>query len=434
MTKFQIILTAVFGMFIIIGMVAFSMYRGTSVQKLSPVTIWGTVNQKSFNDFLSVAQGESSNSALNVTYVQVSEASFEKTLVEALASGRGPDAVLLPHTMVLKQAERIVAIPYTSLPERTYKDTFSQEAELYLTSGGIIGLPFIVDPLVLYWNRDLFSAGFVATPPKYWSDLSTIVPKLTRKDERLNITKSAIAMGAYNNVDHAKEILSALMLQAGTPITRFSGSTLQSELATSFGEVGYVPAQSAVDFFISFSDTSKPTYTWNRSMPNAKDAFVAGDLAMYIGTASELSEIRSKNPNLNFDIAMLPQVKPGNNSQASTLTYGTMYGLSVLKMSRVVTATFASIIELAGSGNVPALVQSMNLPPVRRDLLAVTQPDPYKTIFYNSALISRGWLDPDPIASDAIFNTIVQSVTTGRLSTQSAVSKAGQELRILINQ
>ncbi len=434
MSKFQTILIAVFGIFIVVGMVAFSMYRGSSVAKMAHVTIWGTINQKSFNDFLAVAQGDASNSTLNVSYVQVPVDSFEKTLVEALASGRGPDAVLLPHAMVLKQAERIVAIPYTSLPERTFRDTFSQEAELYLTPGGIIGLPFIVDPLVLYWNRDLFSAGFVAEPPKYWSDLATIVPKLTRKDERLNINKSAIALGSYNNIDHVKDILSALMMQAGTPITQLNGSVLQSELATSYGTNGYTPAQSAVDFFISFSDTSKPTYTWNRSMPDAKDAFVAGDLAMYIGTASELSEIRTKNPNLNFDIAMLPQIKPENNPQASTLTYGTMYGLSVLKMSSVVSAAFSSIIELAGTGNVPTLVGSMNLPPVRRDLLAETQSDPYRTIFYNSALISRGWLDPDPIATDSIFSNLVQSVVTGRLSSEAAVAKAGQELRLLLKQ
>ena len=48
MTKFQIILMGVFGVFIIVGVIIFSAYKGGS-QNTATVVVWGTIPQTDFN-------------------------------------------------------------------------------------------------------------------------------------------------------------------------------------------------------------------------------------------------------------------------------------------------------------------------------------------------------------------------------------------------
>ncbi len=42
-------------------------------------------------------------------------------------------------------------------------------------------------------------------------------------------------------------------------------------------------------------------------MSDSKNMFLAGDLALYFGFASELDDLKNKNPNLNFDVTLFPQ-------------------------------------------------------------------------------------------------------------------------------
>ena len=98
-------------------------------------------------------------------------------------------------------------------------NTFIQQAELYLKTDGSLAVPFIVDPLVMYWNRDSFTNAGIATPPKFWDEFTGLNTKLTQKDVNSNIRKSAIAMGEFTNISHAREILGTLFLQSGNPVT-----------------------------------------------------------------------------------------------------------------------------------------------------------------------------------------------------------------------
>ncbi|MCD5396682.1 MAG: hypothetical protein LRZ98_00730 [Candidatus Pacebacteria bacterium] len=50
-------------------------------------------------------------------------------------------------------------------------------------------------------------------------------------------------------------------------------------------------------------------------MPNSRDVFLSGKLATYFGFSSELRGLRLKNPNLNFDIAMVPNPKKKEKKQ-----------------------------------------------------------------------------------------------------------------------
>lgn len=426
MSKFQLIIIAVFVVGIITGVVVFATQKSTSSSNELPnITIWGTFPSAMFNRYISEVNLNRTQ-ALKITYTQIPEDSFDQSFIEALARGKGPDAILIAQDMIYKHEDKIIPIPYTVLSKRDFQNNFIQQAELYLTTNGVLALPFTVDPMVMYWNRDSFTNAGLATYPKFWDEFTSLNNSLTKKDVNSNISVSAIAMGEFSNVYHAREILSTLFLQSGNPVTYI---TPTDEVVSALGSRSYsglTTSLPALNFFNQFSNPANPNYSWNRSLPNSKNAFLSGGLATYFGFASEINDIHAKNPNLNFDVTTIPQARSGKVKA----TYGTMFGLSVVKSSQNVNTAYTVLSGLTDSTALVSLIPLSYLPPVRRDMLATGTTDPFLSIFYNSALISRGWLDSNKIESNKILQGVVETVTSGRQNASEALQNGSDELDI----
>jgi ABC-type glycerol-3-phosphate transport system substrate-binding protein len=422
---FQVGILMVFGAAAVIGVIVFATFSGGARnENLGPVVIWGTLPAGVMSEAIDLLQ-EGTEAYDKVSYVEHSAQRFEQDLVEALAEGRGPDLVILSQSDIVAQENRLITIPYTTVSEREFLDTFIEEGELFLTDEGIIGLPFAVDPMILYWNRSLFSNAGLAKPPQYWDEFYTLAERLTKKDGAGNVSISAVALGESRNVNHAKDILSALMMQGGTPIVARAGNKYSAEMNSVFSE-------NALLFYTEFANPIKSVYSWNRSLPSSRDAFLAGTVGVYFGYASELRSLRSGNPNLNFDIAPFPSVRPASEAvNAQKLTPGRVYALSLTRGAQNPNNAFTVAQALSSEQIASFLSESLFIAPARRSLLAQAAPDSVSSLVYNSALVADGWLDPRPSASDAIFADMVESVTTGRLRINSAIGEANNALQAL---
>jgi ABC-type glycerol-3-phosphate transport system substrate-binding protein len=422
MKTFQTVLLAVFGFFIVAGVIAVASYGkfggfGNTTVPAEGV-IWGTLDQNTVQGVIDLFNQDNDNT-LNITYEQFSEDTFDDTLTEALAEGRGPDMIIIGNDRLLQHEKKLYAIPFASLSERLFRDTYIEGAELYIGQTGIVALPILIDPMVMYWNRTLFNSAGIARPPKLWEEVTASVPKLTKSDSAFNITQSAVALGEHKNVLHAKEILATMIMQAGNPITIQSNGRFQSILNDRL-DLPEVPADAATRFYTEFSNPVKPSYSWNRALPLSKDAFVRGDVAMYLGFANELFGIQEQNPNLNFDVTRMPQVRDA----VDKATFGEVYAIAVLAQSKKIPNAFVAATTLAGPIASPLWSDAFALPPARRDMLSQVPTDPYKTVFYQDALIARGFYDADPVQTDTIFASLIEDVTSGRLSVSQAVSEA----------
>lgn len=428
MTKFQIILLGVFVLFIIVGVVSFAMYKGnqSTSDQLPAITIWGTFSTAIFNDYVSNINNNSAT-PVSITYKQIDPSAFSQQFIAALARGNGPDAILIPADMILPHEDKLALIPYSALSARTYMDTYIQEAQLYTTSTGILALPFTIDPLIMYWNRDMFNTAGIATYPRYWDEFNTIIPKLTIKDSNGNIRKSAIALGDFSNVLSAREIFGSLLMQMGNPVTAYNA---QGTLQTTVRISAKVSPKLALDFFSQFVDPTNANYSWNRGMKDSRTAFLAGNLATYFGFASELKSLRDKNENLNFDAAPLPQIRKGGIKAA----FGRMYGLSIVRSTSNANGVYQTLSILTQPTYLTNLAKTMYLPPVRTDLIAVGSSDPYLSVFGEAALVSKAWLDPDPVQSAQLFGNMVESITTGTRSSYQAIEDMGLQYDALIRQ
>ena len=98
----------------------------------------------------------------------------------------------------------------------TYKNTFVDAAVRDFTlNQKVYGVPFSVDSLGLYYNKDILGSAGIATPPKTWDELSADVQKIKRADKTGYFTLSGLAAGTNANVNRAVDILYLFMLQKG---------------------------------------------------------------------------------------------------------------------------------------------------------------------------------------------------------------------------
>jgi ABC-type glycerol-3-phosphate transport system substrate-binding protein len=341
--------------------------------------------------------------------------------------------ILLDPGLLTKQSDKIIATPYSLFSERDFKDTFADQGNLFLSPEGVLAIPISIDPIVMYYNKDILNQKGIITPPLYWNDFITLAPKLSEVSQPSGtLVKSMVALGEYDNISHAKDILAMLMLQLGNPIvsteTKFADKVPYVVYKATFGQEnseGARVGESSLRFYTQFADPAKTTYSWNKSFSNSRDLFVSGKLAFYFGYASEYNAIRDKNPNISFDIARVPQVK----DYPTKVTYGKMLGIAVLKSSRNQAAAFNTSQYLISPEYAPFLASTLGTAPARRDLLSVKQEDAYNGVVYPSAIIARGWLDPDSEKSDKIFRNMITAVVSGRDSVADAIETAVADLQ-----
>src|SRR3990172_408429 len=367
--KVQIIITAlaiaagIFGVLVFAGVIP-GLNNSSSKNKIS-LTMWGTISGKAMQPTLLDLKGSAYN--IEISYTEKNPATFESEFVDALARQSGPDIVIFPSEMILPEQNKLKAIPFETVGERLFRDTFADGTELLLTEKGVLGLPILIDPMVLFWNKDIFRNKSIADSPKTWNEFLTTSQTLTELGSDGNISRAGSALGIETNVNHFREIMSILILQTGSPI--IDSKTFR------FDSGGM---RDALRFFIEFSDPQKFSYSWAKSMPKSQDAFLKESLAMYFAFGSEYPSIKEKNPHLNFEISEFSFIAPA-----------------------------------------------------RRDLLREgTKNSPLQTNF-TQAIKFRSWLDINYEKTSEIFANMVKSVYTRVKTEDQATRDAKDQLDVL---
>jgi ABC-type glycerol-3-phosphate transport system substrate-binding protein len=436
-STFQTIIIIVFVIAFLGAVVAFSglLSSGDSATdsgKLSgSVTIWGTLPSDGIQQYINDINSEGNGYTIN--YEEHPAASFYQELIVAIADGAQPDVVVVPNEIFSQFSDKLYTIPFAAYNERAFRDTNVDGAQVFLASDGVKMLPLMVDPLVVYYNKDILAQKSLLVPPLNWTALAQTVPFFTKRDAKGAITQAGIALGATDNVTHFRDIMSALFLQTGNTIVARDTSTGLSQVmlatapAQAAGESGNVtlPTADAVRFYTGFSNAVNRNYSWNRSLPTDKEYFLAGKLAFYIGRASELFTIQAQNPNFNFDVSPFFQAE----NASRPIVYGSFIGAGILKSAPNFPAAYDAASKFATVESIDALSKKFSIPPVRRDLLLVSQQNPYLSVFFRAATNAFSWPDPNPEKTNTIFRDMIQSVTSGATDADGAIYEATRNLQ-----
>lgn len=418
------IIAAVFGVLVFSG--AIPIGKSTQAGALGTITLWGTFPADEMATPLQAFNA--TNTTFVVKYVQKSTDTFDQDLLEALASGTGPDLFFLPDNLASHYANKIFTIPYASYPLSTFQNTFAGAGQVFLTDNGILAFPMSIDPLMMYYNRSILDANDIVYPPATWDDLSSLVSTLTVKDNANNISKSAVALGQFANITNAKDILATLFMQAGNPIITSTRGVSSSTLGSS--QTGTGDISSMLNFYTNFSNPNNALYSWNASFPDSSDDFSSENLAFYFGFASELQTLINKNPNQDFFVAPVPQIKNSNTK----VTDAHVTGLAILASSKNFNTAFAAASLMATGDFASAFATATGTVPARRDLLAIKPTDAYSPYFFASALYARSWLDPSPTDTDTIFSGMINNVLSGNMSALDAIKDADAKMDLLLSQ
>lgn len=425
MKTFQIVILAIFGVGALAGLILFATGKGTggSSSGIGTVVIWGLVPQDAVNTALAeMAVTDKRLSA--VSYVEKTRASFGNELAQAIAESAGPDLIIISQEELIQERAKLTLIPFESLPERTFIDSYVPIADLLLTDAGSYGIPLVVDPLVMYYNKNILIDAGVASAPSTWEGVNGLAQTLSEVTPAGAVVKSVVPLGDYANVQNARALLSTIFLQAGVPITTQNAGRTEALLQGNDDKTSEA-AIAALKFFTQFADPAKTVYTWNRTLPNSRTAFISGDLALYPGFASERPYLENANPNLAFDMAPIPQPAITENKT----TYGLVYLAAVPRSALNPAGAFEVAFALSAPGPVSFIAESASMAPALRSLLRPDASDKYASVFFPEALRARGWLSPSASATDGIFAGMIGNVTSGRRSAEESLQSADDSLQ-----
>lgn len=428
---FKGVLIGLFALAAMIGLYVFATNTSNKVNNtntVGTVLIWGTLPKEGVLSAL--AKIVEKNTALkDVSYVQKDEATLPADLAAAIATGNAPDLVLASSEEIVPLRKLISPISLTTLPAATFSATFIGEGGLLVTpeGTGYYGVPFLVDPLILFSNRALLSSSGIVKPPTTWEALAGLVPSVLELTPTKQITRSLIALGTYGNVRNARGILSSLFLQVGLPISGYANGLLVAVLNGASTD-SISPGQAVLSFYTQFADPSKVSYTWNASLGDSRQAFLNGDLALYPGYASEARFLAVANPNLDFLATPLPEPATAKLKSVYGLLYSFMIPLGAknpdgaYQTAALLTNTVEQNISASATGLAPASLEALTVPPG----------DPVASVAYAEALYARGWLSPAPSATDQIFSSIITGVITGRSDIATTLTSGESSLTALL--
>lgn len=243
-----------------------------------------------------ISDFEKTNPNIKIDYSKQDVKQYREKLSTRIQNGTGPDIFKFHNTWVPVFKNELLPMPADVIAKDEFSESFYPVIQKDLTAdGAIYGIPLGFDTLALYVNADLLQAGGIPIPTN-WQDFITASRQLTVKDESGRILTAGAALGTYDNITHAPDIISLLLVQNGAKLEDLGSTTQQ--------------ASDALAFYSSFAKGSGNV--WDSSLDPSIIAFANGSLGMFFGYSWDYFAIKAANPNLNFSIASVPHL-PGQN-------------------------------------------------------------------------------------------------------------------------
>lgn len=288
--------------------------------------IYKTISQPFLQDY--------PNTKLEFSYIDAANAQeYEAKVVDAIASGEGPDVWLIRADWLPKHQPKLVSSANLATWSKNKKTT-EQEALATLFSqavvdqnsrdGQLYGLPIAVDSLALYVNKKVISqvrrelddardkrSSTLDTYPTTWAELEQWSRLITKTDKG-NPTRSGLALGLPENTYAATDVFTAILQQKGGSLFTAAEDQVALHLALTKAGQSSFPGQEALTLYSSFATPGNQNFTWNTSVGSPARALIDGKAAMVLAYSSFGTDLLrlDKNAAEYINIRPLPQLDP----------------------------------------------------------------------------------------------------------------------------
>lgn len=304
--KLKKILTILIGLLVVIGFIAIIIFVAlpnffkTSLGGQVTLTYWGLWEDKKIMQAV-ISDFERKNPNIKIDYSKQDINQYRNRLLTRTNNGTGPDIFRFHNTWYPMISGILLPLPSDTISKDEFLRTFYPVAQKDLIkNGAIYGIPLEIDTLALFINNQLFQSAGLSSPVT-WNDFINNARAMTVKDENGKIKTAGAAMGTYENVIHAPDILSLLFIQNGVDFNNIEGSSDK--------------IQGALSFYTSF--TTDENNVWDNTLDSSLLAFSKGNLGMFFGYSWDYFTIKQFNPNLSFQIVPVPQLPNQNITLAS---------------------------------------------------------------------------------------------------------------------
>jgi multiple sugar transport system substrate-binding protein len=375
---------------------------------------------------------------ITIRYKKFSYEEYERSLLDAWSLGEGPDIFSIHNTWAPKHKNHIYPLPQDNqdigMTVKQYGNTFMPVASTdFIIDNQIYAIPLSVDTLALYYNEGVLQEiyrenpdeAWILTPPETWEDFIRTVKYVTKKDPWGNIQRAGATLGTSNNVNQAADILAWIMLQSGTQMVASNLESATFDKTITANGVAYSPGEQSLEFYTSFANPRKEVYTWNRKRDYSIDDFAEVDAVMTIGYSYLMNTFESRNPNLNYKVAPVPQLKDSSQD----INYANYWGQAVSRFSAHPKEAWQFIRFATDPNNLAIYLQATNRPTSRMDMLSWQQgQNEQLAIFVKQAMTAQSWYQEDADAVQKIFLEMIEKVNIGEATVSKAIYDAAKEL------
>lgn len=429
--------------------------------------IWGLFDDSSVYEDIITEYKKINPYVGEIKYRKFTPETYKRELIDAMASGQGPDIFLIQNNWTPSFATKIEPAPEMILRDSDIRNNFVDVVSNdFVNQGHVYGVPLSVDSLSLYYNRDMFNAAGITSPPKTWEEFNEDVRKLTKLDARGEILQSGAAIGTAYNINRSTDILNLLMLQNGVQMTDANGTKATMNVGVLAEDGSVVRAgENSLGYYAQFANANSPFYTWNNKQHYSVDAFSEGSVAMMLNYSWQRETIKSKNGKLNFSIAPIPQansVKPVNyanywgyavakNKNSTVVIEGQTIQVpneirvhEAWQFLKFLTTKNNNVVKLTNAitGNSkdfpvnidPAIVylKKTEKPAARRDIIELQKNDSVIGPYAYGNLIAQSWYQLDSDGVEKILAEAIDSLNRGNASLYDALTVATNRISDLM--
>lgn len=283
--------------FLVIGSFAFLLTHivGNKGNGKVTLTYWGLWEDENLMQGV-ISDFERANPNITVVYSKQDPKQYSERLLTRIQNGTGPDIFRFHNSWIPMVSSVLAPLPTDTITLDEFKKNYYPVIQQDLIQhGAILGIPLEIDTLSLFVNTQLFQSEKLSIPTT-WPDFITISKALTTRDTSGKIKIAGAALGTYDNITHAPDIVSLLFAQNGVNLKELDSSSQN--------------AGDALTFYASFAKNDGNV--WDNTLDPSVRAFANGSLAMYFGYSWDIFSIKALNPNIQMSVNPVPHL-PGRD-------------------------------------------------------------------------------------------------------------------------
>lgn len=379
-----------------------------------------------------VAEWNAAYPDMPVEYVQGTWGSIHDYLITAFETGDIPDVFHYESSIIVDFAIREYLADLAPMISAEMKEDILEVAWASVTRSNheITGVPFLMESLIVLYNREAFAAAGIAPPvfeqPWTWDDLRRAARQLTRDTNGDGITDQ---WGAAFGLRNSANIVMNLSIS-------FGGSFFRKQDGKYRVQVGSAEKKLLQEIHdMLYEDQSAALASIGQSGAGMIPGFFSGKYAMLIGIGAWARQQLVENAPADFHWAVLPPLKAETqNTGISTQT------LSIPKKSRHQAEAMRFIEFMLNTKNMTRLAQSDWMIPTRQSCLRLPQfqtaNDGWDIVTRSAQYLTVGpWLGAPGYVEwkSRVANPVLQEFFAGRLSLAETSKRIERESNLVLS-